>query len=347
MSDALGLSLTVVLLLLNGFFVGAEFALISARRSTIEPKAAAGSRAARSTLRAMENVSLMMAGCQLGITVCSLALGALSEPAIAHLLEVPFAAAGVPEAFVHPISFMLALTLVTFLHVVVGEMVPKNIALAGPDRVALVLGPPLALIVKVLYPVIWLLQAISNGVLHLIKVTPKNEVTSAFTRDEVAGLVAESRQVGHLDIREEKLLMGALTFDDHDLTTVLIESADVATLPTTITPAAAEDTAAARGYSRYPVTTGDGTMTGYVHIKDLLETDPERRQQPITGDLIRPLINVRHTDPIRQVLSTMKDTGAHLATVIDEGGTTIGIVALEDVLAELVGQIRDDSRGDT
>jgi CBS domain containing-hemolysin-like protein len=343
MSDALGLSLTVVLLLLNGFFVGAEFALISARRSIIEPKAAAGSRAARITLRAMENVSLMMAGCQLGITICSLALGALSEPAIAHLLEVPFAAAGVPEAFVHPIAFMIALSLVTFLHVVIGEMVPKNIALAGPDRVALVLGPPLTMIVKVLYPVIWLLNSIANGFLRLIKVPPKNEVTSAFTRDEVAGLVAESRQVGHLDIREEKLLMGALTFDDHDLSAVLIPLDQVATLPDTVTPARAEK-AASRGFSRFPVTAGDGTLTGYVHIKDLLETDPERRLSPITAEQVRPMITVRRADPIRQVLATMKDTGAHLAIVADEAGDAIGVVALEDVLEELVGQIRDDSR---
>ena len=343
MSDAVGLSLTVVLLLLNGFFVGAEFALISARRSTIEPKAAAGSRAARTTLRAMENVSLMMAGCQLGITVCSLALGALSEPAIAHLLEVPFAAAGIPEALVHPIAFAIALSLVTFLHVVIGEMVPKNIALAGPDRTALILGPPLAMIVTVLYPVIWFLQAISNGVLRLIKVQPKNEVTSAFTRDEVAGLVAESRQVGYLDVREEKLLIGALTFDDHDLTSVLIPMSGAAVLPVRTTPAEAEATAAARGYSRYPVTS-EGEMTGYVHIKDLLETDPARRRRPIDQDLIRPLITVQRTDPIRQVLATMKNTGAHLATVTDDTGTVLGIVALEDVLEELVGQIRDDSR---
>ena len=344
MSDAVGLSLTVVLLLLNGFFVGAEFALISARRSSIEPKAAGGSRSARITLRAMENVSLMMAGCQLGITVCSLALGALSEPAIAHLLEIPFAAVGIPEAFVHPIAFMLALALVTFLHVVIGEMVPKNIALAGPDRAALILGPPLALVVKLLYPVIWILNTIANGVLRLIKVTPKNEVTSAFTRDEVAGLVAESRQVGHLDAREEKLLIGALTFDDHDLAGVLISSTDVASLPVGITPAEAEDTAARCGYSRYPVTGHDGTMAGYVHIKDLLETDGARRSQPIDPALIRPLVTVRRADPIRQVLFTMKDTGAHLATVLGDDGRTVGIVALEDVLEELVGQIRDDSR---
>ena len=135
--SGVGILLTAVLLAANAFFVGAEFALVSARRSVIEPRADAGSRRARTTLRAMENISLMMAGAQLGITVCSLALGALSEPAIAHLVEPGFESLGVPEAAVHPVAFVLALGLVTVLHVVLGEMVPKNIALAGPERSAL------------------------------------------------------------------------------------------------------------------------------------------------------------------------------------------------------------------
>src|SRR5699024_2982684 len=134
MSTATGLGLTLLLLLLNAFFVGAEFSLISARRSVIEPKALEGRWTAKITIYAMEHVSLMMAGAQMGITVCSLALGAISEPAIAHLLEPPFDALGVPGALVHPISFAVALALVTYLHVVFGEMVPKNIALAGPER---------------------------------------------------------------------------------------------------------------------------------------------------------------------------------------------------------------------
>lgn len=133
MSDLAGLLLTVVLLAGNAFFVGAEFALISARRTVIEPKALEGKWAAKVTLKAMENVSLMMAGAQLGITICTLALGAISEPAIAHLLEVPFAAIGIPEALQHPIAFAIALSMVTYLHVVIGEMVPKNIALATPS----------------------------------------------------------------------------------------------------------------------------------------------------------------------------------------------------------------------
>src|SRR5829696_10539814 len=131
MSTGPALALSLVLFIANAFFVAAEFALISARRTSIEPAAEAGQWAARITLRAMENVSLMLAGAQLGITVCSLGLGYLGEPAIAHALEAPFEAAGLPEALIHPVAFAIALTIISFLHVVLGEMVPKNIALAG------------------------------------------------------------------------------------------------------------------------------------------------------------------------------------------------------------------------
>jgi CBS domain containing-hemolysin-like protein len=198
MPDWAGVAVAVVLLLANAFFVGAEFALISARRSSIEPLAEAGSRRARTTLAAMERVSLMMAGAQLGITVCSLGLGAV-EPAVAHLLEPVFEALRVPGALVHPISFAIALAVVVALHVVIGEMVPKNLALAGPDRAALALTPPLAAVVRVLRPVIVVLNALANGVLRLLRVAPKDEVTSSFTRDEVAGLFDQSRAGGLLD----------------------------------------------------------------------------------------------------------------------------------------------------
>jgi CBS domain containing-hemolysin-like protein len=147
MSDTTAFVVAAVLLAGNAFFVGAEFALVSARRTKIEPRAATGSRTARTTLRAMENVSLMMAGAQLGITACSLGLGAIGEPAVAHLLERPFATAGVPDAVLHTVAFTLALAIVVFLHMVLGEMVPKNIALAGPERSTLALGPPLLAVI--------------------------------------------------------------------------------------------------------------------------------------------------------------------------------------------------------
>ena len=163
MSDVTALVIAVLLLAFNAFFVGAEFALVSARRSQIEPLAQQGSRMARTTLTAMENVSLMMAGAQLGITICSVGLGAVGEPAVAHLIEPLFERAGVSEAFLHPVAFVVALAVVVFLHVVLGEMVPKNIAIAGPDRAALVLGPPMLGVVTLLRPLIVSLNAIANG----------------------------------------------------------------------------------------------------------------------------------------------------------------------------------------
>jgi len=343
MSTTAGLLLTVGLLLVNAFFVGAEFALISARRTIVEPKALAGSRAAKITLGAMENVSLMMAGAQLGITIASLALGALSEPAIARLLEIPFAALGVPAALLHPIAFAIALSIVTYLHVVFGEMVPKNIALAGPERMAMLLAPPLVLIVKILFPLLWVMNAIANAFLRLMKVEPKNEVASVFTRDEVAALVEESRHGGMLEISDSTLLLGALTFEERDVSSVVIPLTGLTTLAPDVTPAQAEHVAIG-GFSRFPVRAGDGTLSGYVHIKDLLEIEAERRDLPIDPALVRALPAVRTDLPLRQALSIMQHSGAHLARATDENGRVTGIVTLEDVLEELVGQIRDDSR---
>ncbi|MBF6621351.1 MAG: DUF21 domain-containing protein, partial [Patulibacter sp.] len=190
MSDTVALLIGVVLLGLNAFFVGAEFALISARRSEIEPRAEEGSRAAKITLGAMEHVSLMMAGAQLGITICSVGLGYIAEPALAHLIEPLFEAIGIPSSLLHPVAFVIALSIVVYLHVVLGEMVPKNIALAGPERSALMLGPPLVMVVRILRPAIAGLNWVANVVLRGVGVEPKDEVTSAFTRDEVAGLLA-------------------------------------------------------------------------------------------------------------------------------------------------------------
>lgn len=342
MSTAWTIALTAALLALNAFFVGAEFALIAARRTTIEPRAKAGHRMAKITLYAMEHVSLMMAGAQLGITVCSLLLLSVSEPVIAHALEGPLSALGVSVSLVHPIAFVIAFALITTLHVVLGEMVPKNIALAGPDRSALALGPPLVLLVRIGHPVLWLLNQIANLGLRLLRVQPRNEVASTFTRDEVAGLVAESRTGGLLELNDERLLMGALQFADRGVEKVLLELPTVRTLPEHVTPAGAE-AVAAEGFSRFPVQRADGSLAGYVHIKDLLSTDAELRQRPITDDAVRPLPVINATDTLRTALGTMQSAGAHLAEVRTEG-QVVGVVTLEDVLEELVGVIRDDSR---
>lgn len=341
MSDLTGILVTVALLAANAFFVGAEFALISARRTQIEPRAAAGSRVARTTLRAMEQVSLVMAGAQLGITVASLGLGAVSEPAVAHLLEPAFHALGLPDNMLHPVAFVVAMSIVVYLHVVLGEMVPKNIALAGPERAALVLGPPMMVVVTVLKPVVVALNAVANAILRLLRVQPKGEVTSAFTREEVAALVDESRGEGLLPENEYDRLSGALGFTEQTVMSVLMAPADLTTITRGARVAEVEQVCAATGFSRFPVTSDGGDLVGYLHIKDVLETDPERRERPVDDKWVRPFATVRPGDVLHDALEALQRRGAHMGRVVEDDGTVLGLVTLEDVLEELVGEIRD------
>lgn len=341
MSDYGAVGVAVLLLAFNAFFVGAEFALISARRSQIEPRAQAGSRMARSTLRAMENVSLMMAGAQLGITICSVGLGAVGEPAVAHLLEPLFEAAHVPHGLVHPISFVIALGIVVSLHVVLGEMVPKNIAIAGPDRAALVLGPPMLGVVTVLRPVIVSLNAIANATLRALKVEPKDEISSSYTREEVAALVEESRGEGLLEDDEYDRLAGALGFTEKTVAAVLMPRDTLSTVRRGSSAADVEALCAATGFSRFPVEAGDGELLGYLHIKDVLEPDEERRTRPLEDKWIRPFAPVTPDDLLHDALEQLQRRGAHMARVVDADGTTLGLATLEDVIEELIGEIRD------
>jgi magnesium and cobalt exporter, CNNM family len=343
-NDFLAIVIGALLLGLNAFFVGAEFALISARRSNIEPRAQEGSRRAKTALRAMENISLMLAGAQLGITICSLLLLAVVEPAIAHLLETPFDAVGLPDGLLHPIGFVIALVVVGLAHVVLGEMVPKNIALAGPERAALTLAGPLLLVVRGLEPAIRFLNWIANRLLSIVGVDVRDEVASAFTRDEVAGLVAESRREGLLDPMEERLLVGALKFEERDARTVLLPTERLETLNYDVTPAEVEQAAARTGFSRFPVVGEEGTLIGYLHLKDALEIKDVHRNRPIARGWIRPLPKVALSSPLRKVLATMQRSGAHMAEGVDDEGASQGVVALEDVLEEIVGEVRDESR---
>jgi Hemolysins and related proteins containing CBS domains len=215
------LGLVVVLLAVSAFFVAAEFSLIAARRSVIEPMAVTSSRA-RSTIKAMEAVSLMMACAQLGITLCGVLLGAVGEPAVATLLEPVFEAVGVPESWLHPVSLTIALLLVVSAHVALGEMVPKNIAIAGPERTAIALAPILRGIASAIGPVIRLLNHWSNAVVRATGREPKDEIASAFTREEVGDLVSQSLAEGVLDADEGQRINSALEFDVSQVDSVMV-----------------------------------------------------------------------------------------------------------------------------
>ena len=346
MNPFAAIAVALLLVLGNAFFVAAEFALVSARRSQIEPRAEAGSRSARTTLRCMENIALVIGVNQLGITICSLVLGAVGEPAISHLVEPLIEALHAPEAVVHPMSFTIALMIVVYLHVVLGEMIPKNIALAGPDRAALVLSPLIWAIVTVFRPVIVVINLIAAGVLRLMNVELQDEVSSTYTREEVAALVEESRGEGLLEEDEYGRLAGALGFTEKTVQSVLMPRADLATIPLGATAADVEDLCAATGYSRFPVAGGAGELVGYLHIKDVLESDEARRQRVIEEKWIRPFAAVRPEDALHDALETLQRRGAHLGCVVGDDGGVVGVIALEDVLEELVGEIRDAAHQD-
>lgn len=342
MSTEAALLLGFFLLLANAFFVGAEFSMVSVRRSAIEPKAARGSRRARATLKALENISFLMAGAQLGITICSLALGAVAEPAIAHLLEKPFHDLGIASELLHPVAVVIALTVTLFLHVVIGEMVPKNIALAAPERSALILTPLLTKVVKILSPVVYSLNALSNITLKIFGLNPKNEVGSTYTRDEMADLVKESRKEGLLSEDSEHLLSGALTFDARSVKTVAMPLEKVITVDKSITHGGIEEISVKTGFSRFPVRGKRKKILGYVHIKDIITLGESQRNERIHQRDIRQLVTVSANQSIRMTLKIMQHSGAHMA-LVTSGKTLMGLVTLDDVLEELVGEISDQT----
>jgi CBS domain containing-hemolysin-like protein len=341
MSTPVSLVLALVLLALNAFFVATEFALVSARRSQIEPRAHEGSALARRTLRAMEDVASMIAGIQLGVTVCSVLLGAVAEPAVGHVIAPVLHAVRIPDDFAHPIALAVALVLVAFLHVVLGEMVPKNVTLALPERAVLILAPVMFAFVTVLRPLIVVLDAVARGTLRLLRVEPKHEVTSAFTREEVAAMVEESRGEGLLQQGEYDRLAGALGFTEKTVADVVLPVDSLTTVRRGASGADVEALCAATGFSRFPVEDETGELIGYLHIKDVIEPDEVRRQRPVDEKWIRPFAAVTPEDWLHDALETLQRRGAHMARVVGPEGTTLGIAALEDVIEELVGEIRD------
>ncbi|WP_346927971.1 hemolysin family protein [uncultured Arthrobacter sp.] len=340
MSDWAGILWLVVLLLGNAFFVGAEFAVMSARRSQIEPLAEAGSKRAQTTLRAMENVSLMLACAQLGITVCSLLILQVAEPAIHHLMVVPLEAVGVPAEVADVAAFTVVLLLVTFLHVTIGEMVPKNISVSVADKAALLLAPPLMFIARVVKPVIVALNWSANHILKLMRIEPKDEVTSSFTLEEVQSIVQESTRHGLVD-DDAGLITGALEFSEHTASTVMVPLDKLVMMKSATTPVEFEKAVSRTGFSRFPMLDDDGMLSGYLHIKDVLSIPDAAYHQPIAESHIRSLANLSMDDEIEKAMSVMQRTGSHLARVIGPDGNTQGVLFLEDVIEQLVGEIRD------
>lgn len=332
-----------VLLAANAFFVAAEFAVISARRSQIEPKAERGVAGAKTALYAIEHATLMLATSQLGITACSLIILNVSEPAIHSLLEVPLHATGMTAQTVAITAFLLTLIFVSFLHVVFGEMIPKNAAFSLPDRAVLLLAPGLVFISKIFKPIIWILNESANGLLRLMGVEPKSETVSTYTLEEVAHIVTHSQQQGLLEDRSGALT-AAFEFSNKLARDLTVPTDKLVSLPEAATPTQIETAVSKNGFSRYVIHNKQKEIIGYVHIKDLLHIAKNRLDAPLPNKTVRTLLEVAAEAQIEDVLQEMQETGIHLAKVRDGEAGQLGVLFLEDIIEELVGEVHDATR---
>ncbi|VEG29977.1 hemolysin family protein [Actinomyces howellii] len=343
MSTPTALLITLALLVGNAFFVGAEFAVTSARRAQLEPLAEAGDKRAATALWALQNVSRMLATAQLGVTLCSTGLGVVAEPAIAHALTPWVERLGVGHGGAHVIAVVIALVLVVYVHVVAAEMVPKNLSISAPEQAVRWLAPPLVLVSRVFGPAVTVLNGFANWVLHRMGVETKEEVSATFNAAEVASIVERSTAEGVLD-DDTGLLTGALEFSEETAGSVMVPLAGLVTLSEGCTPEDVERLVASTGFSRFPLVAeldGEQEITGYLHLKDVLDAEGRDRRRPVPTWQARELVVVRADDEVEDALAAMQRTGTHLGRVEDAAGATVGVVFLEDILEELVGEVYD------
>lgn len=335
--------LIIVLLLVNAFFVGGEFALISSRKDRLETLISQGNQRAWTVLDAMEHLSLMLAAAQLGITIASLILGKLGEPAVAHLLERPFASLDIPPDLLHPLSFAIALFIITFLHILLGEMVPKNLAIAGPESTALILVPPLIAFEKITRPFIHFLNWIARMTLKAFGIEQKDELDATVDSSSLAAMIAESRSEGLIDAEEHVRLKKALAVARRSVKELCIPLDKVISLPLNPTVTQLEAAVAETGFSRFPVRSTTG-FVGYIHVKDVLEKmvsdDPDAEDEIIERSDIRSLKIMDAATPMDDALRILRRDRAHMG-LITENGKILGVVAMEDLIEEYVGTVRD------
>lgn len=345
MSDTMGVLLACLLIGVNAFFVGAEFSLISARRDRLEALAEQGRAAAVTVIRASEQLPSMLAGAQLGVTAASLLLGRIGESAVSNLLRTALGLTRIHPALLHSLSLAIALAIVVTLHVLLGEMVPKNIALAGPERTAMLLVPPYLAYVRAARPFIAFYNRCASVMVRALGVEPKEELEITVSPVELSEMIAESESEGLLDREEHTRLTRALQLRHRVVGDVAVPLARVHAVPVAApgsgpTVGAVEQALAQTGYSRFPVTNPTGDFIGYLHIKDVLTLDDDPATV-INLAKVRPLPRLPRSLPLADGLSRMRRSNSHLALVTDQGGAVVAMVAMEDLVEDLVGTMRE------
>ncbi|MHC0432452.1 hemolysin family protein [Streptomyces sp. O3] len=334
MSFPLALFVTLLLLVGSGFFVASEFALVAAKRHRMEQAAAAGRRGAKAALAGMSELSLMLAGAQLGITLCTLGLGAVSKPAISHELDPLLEELGLPAGLSYGIAFALALIVVVFLHMVVGEMAPKSWAIAHPERSAMLLAPAFRAIVKVVRPLLWVLNKVSNALVRMCRVTPRETLASVHNREQLTHLVEESERLGLISKDDSGLITRSLTAPQAPIADLLVPVADIIWAPA---DASAEDIlriAADSDRTRLLVRDGDDVL-GSVHARDVL-VSRARGRSATAREMASPVAELSTGDSVAQAVEELRRHRATLAAARDDTGRLAGLVSLDDLLARLL-----------
>lgn len=358
MSITWSLIASLGLLIANAFFVAAEFAVVAARRHRLEERVAAGSRLARAALRSSRELSVMLAGAQLGITLCTLGLGALAKPAVAVLLEGLFGTLGVPDAVATVIAVLLAVSIVVFLHMVVGEMAPKSWAISDAERSAELLAWPFRAFVRVCRPVLAALNGLANGCLRLVGVAPQDELAQVHGPAELRMLLATSHGHGLIQTEEHRILTGALALDERTLRDVAIPFEDVVSVHAEADLDTIEAVSRESGRSRLVVFGADQVPVGLVHVLDAIRA---RTSAPTAtaADLMYPTATLGAGLTLLAAVAVMQRERAQLAFVAAgtehrpagaapvasaaPGGSDVwGIVALEDVLELVLGEFDDE-----
>lgn len=348
MSTPVALVVSVLLLVANGFFVAAEFAIVAAKRHRLEDKAEEGNRSARAAVEASKELSLMLAGAQLGITLCTLGLGALAKPAVAHLLEPLISRLGIPEVGVHAIAVLVAVSLVVFLHMVVGEMAPKSWAISHPESSALMLAIPFRAFTWVSRPVLWVMNELANLLLRMVGVDPVDSKDNAHTPADLQLLLAQSYEHGVLEDAEHRILTGALRLEEETVAGVMFPTSAAVTIPRSATASDVERISRESGRSRLFVVeptgrAGQRRIRGLVHVRDAMLATSAGDGGRGVSEFVQPVASLSSTLPLIDAVASLRQQRGQLALVRDQDGRAVGMTSMEDILEQILGEFDDES----
>ncbi|MBT2287852.1 HlyC/CorC family transporter [Paenibacillus albidus] len=334
----LHVGLIILLVLLNGFFVSVEYAMVKVRSGRIDTLVEEGNKRAPAARTIVHNLDAYLSACQLGITLASLALGWLGEPAIATIVGPLLVNLGFGETSVYVISLITAFMFITVLHIVLGELAPKTIAVNKAEAVLLLTSGPMNIFYKIMYPIIWIVKGLARGLLSVFRLAPVSELGTAHTEEEIRILMQESNKSGLIDNTEMALVDNIFEFVDTMAREIMIPRTEMICLNTHLLAEENLEVAYEGMRTRYPVCEGDKDhILGFIHIKDLI-----RDNSPRYTDLIRPILTVPESIQISALLKLMQRAKTQIAILIDEYGGTSGMVTLEDIMEEIVGEIQDE-----